>query len=72
MYWKNKNYSGQFYSNGKAQVAKNEAELDSIQSLNKKIFFVITTRQIPEISKKYFDKMILTQSNFKTSIFETK
>jgi 4-amino-4-deoxy-L-arabinose transferase-like glycosyltransferase len=71
-YWKVKNYSGQFYSNGKVQVVKTEAQLDSVQALNKKMFFVITTREMSQISKKYFDKMTLTQSNFKTSIFVTK
>jgi hypothetical protein len=71
-YWKVKNYSGQFYSNGKAQVVKTEAELDSVQALNKKIFFVIQTKEEKEISKKHLDKMTLTQSNYKTSIFVTK
>ena len=71
-YWKSKNYSGQFYSNGKAKVVKTEAELDSVQKLNKKMFFVISTDEKQEISKKYWDKMTLTQSNFKTSIFVPK
>jgi hypothetical protein len=71
-YWKVKNYSGQFYTNGKAQVVKTEMQLDSAQTLNKKIFFVIPTKQEQEISKKQLDKMTLTQSNYKTSIFVTK
>lgn len=71
-YWENKNYSGQFYSNGKAQVVKNESELDSVLRLNKKMFFVIPTKKKQSIPKKYLDKMTLTQSNFKTSIFVTK
>ena len=71
-YWKDKNYSGQFYSNGKAKVLKNEAQLDSVLLLDKKIFFVIQTKKKSEIPQKYLDKMTLTQSNFKTSIFETK
>lgn len=71
-YWKGKNYSGQFYTNGKAQVVKNEMQLDSVQTLNKKLFFVIPTDKKKEISKKYLDKMTLTQSNYKTSIFVTK
>jgi len=40
--------------------------------LNKKLFFVIPTDKKKEISKKYLDKMTLTQSNYKTSIFVTK
>jgi hypothetical protein len=71
-YWKSKNYSGQFYTNGKAQVVKTELQLDSVQTLNKKLFFVIPTEEEKEISKKYLDKMTLTQSNYKTSIFVTK
>lgn len=71
-YWKEKNYSGQFYSNGKAKSLKTEAELNSILSMNKKIFFVIPTNKTQEISKKYLDKMTLTESNYKTSIFVTQ
>jgi 4-amino-4-deoxy-L-arabinose transferase-like glycosyltransferase len=71
-YWKVKNYSGQFYTNGKAQVVKTEIQLDSVQTLNKKLFFVIPTEEEKEISKKVLDKMILTQSNYKTSVFVTK
>ena len=71
-YWKDKNYSGQFYSNGKAQVVKNEAELDSVLRLNKQLFFVFPTKKKQEIPQKYLDKMTLAESNYKTSIFETK
>jgi 4-amino-4-deoxy-L-arabinose transferase-like glycosyltransferase len=71
-YWKSKNYSGQFYSNGKVQVVKTEMQLDSVQGLNKRLFFVIPTKKKSEIPQKYLDKMTLTQSNFKTSIFVTK
>jgi 4-amino-4-deoxy-L-arabinose transferase-like glycosyltransferase len=71
-YWKSKNYSGQFYTNGKAQVVKNEAELDSVLRLNKQLFFVFPTKKKQEIPQKYLDQMTLTESNFKTSIFQTK
>jgi len=71
-YWKGKNYSGQFYSNGKAKIIKNEAELDSVLKCNKKVFFVIPTKHEKEIPKQYLEKMTLTQSNYKTSIFVTK
>jgi len=71
-YWKSKNYSGQFYSNGKAQVIQTEKQLDSVLTLNKKLFFVIQTKEQKEISKKQLDKMTLTQSNYKTSVFVTK
>jgi 4-amino-4-deoxy-L-arabinose transferase-like glycosyltransferase len=71
-YWKDKNYSGQFYSNGKAQLVKNEKELDSVLSLNKQLFLVFPTKKKQEIPQKYLDKMILKESNYKTSIFKTK
>lgn len=71
-YWKGKNYSGQFYTNGKAQVVKTELQLDSVQTLNKKLFFVIPTDRKKEISKKILDKMTLIQNNYKTSIYTTK
>ncbi|TDD95988.1 ArnT family glycosyltransferase [Flavobacterium cellulosilyticum] len=71
-YWKEKNYSGQFYSYGKAQIIKNETELDSILNANKKIFFVIPTKKQTEIANQYLEKMKLVESNYKTSIFESK
>ena len=71
-YWKSKNYSGQFYSNGKVQVVKTEAQLDSVQTVNKKMFFIITTKEKSEIPQKYWDKMTLAESNFKTSVYVTK
>ncbi|MDD5150200.1 MAG: glycosyltransferase family 39 protein [Flavobacterium sp.] len=71
-YWKDKNYSGQFYTNGKSKVVKTEVQLDSILTLNKKIFFVIPTKDKKEIPEQYFEKMNLATSNYKTSIFVTK
>lgn len=71
-YWKDKHYSGQFYTRGKVQVVKTEKQLDSVQKLHKKLFFVIQNKEIKEISKKQQETMKLTQSNFKTSIFVTK
>jgi len=71
-YWKDKHYSGQFYTRGKVQVVKTEKQLDSVQKLHKKLFFVIQNKEIKEISKKQQETMTLTQSNFKTSIFVTK
>ncbi|WP_281298689.1 ArnT family glycosyltransferase [Flavobacterium limnophilum] len=71
-YWKSKNYSGQFYSNGKAQVVKNEAELDSVLRLNKQLYFAFPNKRKEEIPQKYLDKMTLAEGNSKTSIFVTK
>jgi 4-amino-4-deoxy-L-arabinose transferase-like glycosyltransferase len=71
-YWKEKNYSGQFYSNGKAQVINNEIQFDSIFKIHKKLFLVLPKKKEQEIPKKYMEQMVLTQSNYKTSIFVSK
>jgi len=71
-YWKVKNYSGQFYTNGKAQIVNDKEEIDSIMNLNKKIFLVIPTKNKLEIPTQYLSKLQLRESNFKTSIFEIK
>lgn len=71
-YWKNKNYSGQFYTQGKAQLVKNEKELDSVINTNKKIYFVIPTKQEKEVSKQYIEKLKQAENNYKTLIFKTK
>ena len=71
-YWKSKNYSGQFYSNGRAQIVNTKMELDSVLALNKPLIFVIQSKEQKEISKKHLDQMTLSQSNYKTSVFVTK
>jgi len=71
-YWKDKNYSGQFYTKGKVQVVKNEKQLDSVLRLENKLFLIVDKKKIKKISKKYLDRMTLTQSNSKTYIFITK
>jgi len=71
-YWKEKNYSGQFYTNGKAQMIRDEKELDSVLKTNKKIFLVTlkkTQKQIPDI---YLNQMVLKDENYKTVIFASK
>jgi 4-amino-4-deoxy-L-arabinose transferase-like glycosyltransferase len=71
-YYKRKNYSGQFYLNGQAQVAKRDQDLDSILKLHKKIFFVIWERSEQDISKEHWDRFILLEKSYKTSIFVSK
>lgn len=71
-YWKEKNYSGQFYSNGKAQLITNENQFDSIFKTNQKIILVSLKKKENEIPKKVIKKMILAESNYKTSIFISK
>ncbi len=71
-YWKGKNYSGQFYSNGKAQVVKTEKALDSVLKINSRIFFVIPKKEESEIPENLKTKLQLKESNFKTLLFESK
>lgn len=71
-YWKDKQYSGQFYTRGKIQVVKTEKQLDSVLDLNKKLFFVIPKKEEKEIAKKHLARMTRTQSNSKTAIFVSK
>lgn len=69
---KQKNYSGEFYSNGKEQVLINQKEVDSVLSLNKKLFFVIPTRKLEQVSNESLEKMNLIDHNNNTSVFESK
>ena len=71
-YYKRKNYSGQFYLRGQAQVFNNDRDLDSILSFNKKIFLVIWKKSEPDISKKHRDRFRLLEKSYKTSIFVSK
>ena len=71
-YWKEKNYSGQFYTNGKAQLIKEVSQFDSVFKLHKKLILITLTQEQEAIPKKYLDQMILTESNYKTAIFVTK
>jgi 4-amino-4-deoxy-L-arabinose transferase-like glycosyltransferase len=71
-YWKEKNYSGQFYTNGKAQLIKEVPQFDSVFKRNKKLILITLKKEQEEIPKKYLDQMVLTESNYKTAIFVTK
>ncbi len=71
-YWKQKNYSGQFYSEGKAKEVKNEKELDSVSTIYPEIYFLISNKHKKDISKEMLSKMNLLESNYKTSIYKIK
>lgn len=71
-YWKQKSYSGQFYSKGRAKEVKNEKELDSVIITHPKIYFLVTNKRKKEISKEVLSKMTLLESNYKTSIYKTE
>jgi len=71
-YWKDKSYSGQFYSNGKAKAIADTKELDSVLGIASKSFFVVTNKKIKDIPSAYQAKMKLLDSNFKSSIYLLK
>lgn len=71
-YWKEKNYSGQFYTEGRAQIIANENQFDSIFKINKKIILVSLKKKENEIPEKYMEQLVLAESNYKTSIFVSK
>jgi hypothetical protein len=71
-YWKEKNYSGQFYTNGRAQIITDKNQFDSIFKINKKIILVSLKKKEKEIPKKYMEQLVLAESNYKTSIFVSK
>jgi len=71
-YWKEKNYSGQFYSHGKAQLLKDIHGLDSVMGINKVMFFAIAKEYEADIPQQYKDRMTLAEENYKTAIYKTK
>jgi len=70
-YWKQKSYSSQFYSKGKASEVKNLKELDSVIKLFPKTYFLISNKHKKEIPTKIISKMNLLESNYKTSIYSS-
>ena len=71
-YWKDKNYSGQFYTNGKAQLIQEASQFDSIFKLHKKVVLITLKNAENEIPEQYRKEMVLTESNYKTAIFVSK
>ena len=69
---KEKNYSGEFYSDGKAQIVKNFNELDSVFKIHPRIILATPKKEEKNIPKKYLDQMLLKESNYKTAIFMSK
>jgi len=71
-YWKDKSYSGQFYSNGKAKTLADTKQLDSVLGISGKAYFVVTNKKIKDIPSTYMEKMKLLDTNFKSSIYLLK
>ncbi|MDO9136552.1 MAG: glycosyltransferase family 39 protein [Lutibacter sp.] len=71
-YWKDKSYSGQFYSNGKAKTVTDAKQLDSVMGIAGKAYFVVINKKIKDIPSEYKAQMKLLDSNFKSSIYLLK
>ncbi len=68
-YWKQKSYSGQFYSAGRAKIIQTPKALDSVMQLHNKLFFVVLNKNKEEISGVFNERLTFLESNYKTSIF---
>jgi len=68
-YWKQKSYSGQFYSAGRAKVIQTPKALDSVMKQHDKLFFVVLNKNKDEISGVFNERLTFLESNYKTSIF---
>ncbi len=71
-YWKEKNYSGQFYTNGKAQLIKEANQFDSVFKANPKLILITLKKAEKEIPKQYKDQLELVEDNYKTAIYISK
>lgn len=71
-YWKDKSYSGQFYSNGNAKIVADTKQLDSVLASDSKFYFIITNKRKKDIPSAYKAQMKLLDSNFKSSIYLLK
>ena len=71
-YWKDKSYSGQFYSNGKAKTIADTKEMDSILNSGNKLFFILSNKKKKDIPAEYQAKMTLLDSNYKSAIYLLK
>ena len=71
-YWKDKSYSGQFYSIGNAKIVADTKQLDSVLASDSKLYFIITNKRKKDIPSAYKAQMKLLDSNFKSSIYLLK
>ena len=71
-YWKEKSYSGQFYSNGKAKVILDTTALDAVLESTEKSFFMVSNRRKKDIPKEYQLQMKPLDSNYKNILYVLK
>ncbi|MBT8278370.1 MAG: glycosyltransferase family 39 protein [Bacteroidia bacterium] len=68
-FWKQRSYSGEFYSNGNAQLVADESQLDSLLQIHDQPYMLVLNKKRKEIPKAYFEKMKLQDSNYKTLLY---
>ncbi|MDN5204886.1 glycosyltransferase family 39 protein [Fulvivirgaceae bacterium BMA10] len=72
-YWKNKSYSGQFYSHGKAELIKDTTTFEAILSENSnKYYVVIDNDDIKKMPWLYFERLEIIHRNYRTTLFVHK
>lgn len=68
-YWKEKSYSGQFYTNGKAQLIDSDQKLDSIFANHAHFYLISRKENLNTIPQKYMEQLKILESNYKSSIY---
>lgn len=71
-YLKNKSYSGQFYSQGKAKTIAAVSELNTLLNKDTKQFLIVLNKQKKDIPQEFKAQLIPLDSTFKSSIYLLK
>jgi len=69
VYWKRKSFSGQFYSNSKMTLIRDELALDSMLRYHRNLYIIIPNKMRKAFPAEHSDNLMLQASNYKTSIF---
>ena len=68
-FWTRRMYSAEFYSNGEAQLIKNEIQLDSVSEKHDTFYLLMLSKNRKEIPPKFNNRMKLKDSTVKTSLY---
>lgn len=68
-YWKQKPYSGEFYSKGKMQKLNTVKELDSISNIYNTFFIISLDKRKKDFPKEYQERLKPIDSNYKTTLY---
>ena len=69
IYWKQKTYSGRFYSERPTLLLNKISSLDSLVRTEDKFFLLITEKQVKHIPERVKEKLIPLESNLKRTIY---